>query len=72
MNAIIPRIFVAGITPLADTDIAAEAARRGLPLSTLASSKTAGWTPRIPFADGLRKTYASYLSCIVPGFAREG
>ncbi len=53
MNANNPRILVAGTETLAGAALAAEAARRGLPLSTLSASDTADWTDRTAIDDAL-------------------
>lgn len=54
MNANNPRILVAGTETLAGAALAAEATRRGLPLSTLSASETADWTDRVAIDAALR------------------
>ena len=54
MNANNPRILVAGTETLAGAALAAEAARRGLPHTTLSAADTAGWTDRAAIDDALR------------------
>ena len=54
MNANNPRILVAGTETLAGAALAAEAACRGLPHTTLSTADTAGWTDRDAIDDALR------------------